>query len=204
MMATLLEVFADITCPFTHVGLKKVVAEVNTLAKPVDVVVRAWPLEWVNGEVFAADVMRAKVDAIGTHLGHQHFSGFDEDTWPATTIAALNLAAAAYAVSNQAGLDVSLRLRSALFEDGLDIADPSVLADIAQATGVPAPPAEPTPAVEADFEEGKRRGVRGSPEFWVDGQAFFCPSLQIGHDDQGLLTAQFDPRGLDDLLSALR
>ena len=34
-------------------------------------------------------------------------------------------------------------------------------------------------AVEANFAEGQRRGVTGSPYFIVDGSPFFCPTLDI-------------------------
>lgn len=203
-MQKLLEVFADISCPFTHVGLAKVAEEVDKLDIAVEIVVRSWPLEWVNGEIFAPDVMRAKVDAIGNHLGSHYFAGFDEQTWPTTTIGALNLAAEAYEVSNAKGLEVNLRLRSELFEHGRNVGDLGFLTELAVELGLPTPQPEASAAVETDYEDGKRRGVRGSPEFWIDGQVFFCPSLQIGHDERGLLTAEFDPAGIDDLLSALR
>ena len=48
-MTTTVEVFAEITCPFAYVGLKHVVEHVAELDVPVDIIVRAWPLEWVNG-----------------------------------------------------------------------------------------------------------------------------------------------------------
>ncbi len=198
-----LEVFADISCPFTHVGLKKVVAELEGFDPKVDVNVRAWPLEWVNGEVFAPDVMRVKVDAIGRHLGREYFAGFDEQAWPSTTLGALNLAASAFEVSAAKGLAVSLALREAVFEQGRDIGRPDVLVELAAEFDLEAPSSEASAAVTADYEEGRRRGVKGSPEFWIDGQAFFCPSLTIAHDAEGL-TAEFDPKGIDNLLSALR
>ena len=44
-----LEVFADVTCPFTHVGLKRVIEHIASSERPIAVRVRAWPLEWVNG-----------------------------------------------------------------------------------------------------------------------------------------------------------
>lgn len=45
------EVFADITCPFTHVGLRRLVRHRESVGRN-DVVlrVRAWPLELVNDE----------------------------------------------------------------------------------------------------------------------------------------------------------
>ncbi|MFT4616189.1 MAG: hypothetical protein ACKVG5_14010 [Acidimicrobiales bacterium] len=49
MTSTTVEVFADITCPFTRVGLKRVVEHLAQIDHPIEVIVRAWPLEWVNG-----------------------------------------------------------------------------------------------------------------------------------------------------------
>jgi predicted DsbA family dithiol-disulfide isomerase len=62
---TSIEVFADITCPFTHVGLKRVVQHVSEMAEPADVIVRAWPLEWVNGTPLAVDAVVVKAHAEG-------------------------------------------------------------------------------------------------------------------------------------------
>jgi hypothetical protein len=44
------EVFADVSCPFAHVGLRRLVEQRDKLARD-DIVlrVRAWPLELVNG-----------------------------------------------------------------------------------------------------------------------------------------------------------
>ena len=39
------EVFADIACAFTHVGLKRVVQLTTDTERSVDVIVRAWDLE---------------------------------------------------------------------------------------------------------------------------------------------------------------
>ena len=59
-MVACIEVFADVTCPFTHVGLKQVVRHVAEMREPVDVVVRAWPLEWVNGVPLDVDPVIVK------------------------------------------------------------------------------------------------------------------------------------------------
>ena len=40
--------------------------------------------------------------------------------------------------------------------------------------------------MRADWEEGKARGVVGSPHFFAaDGSNWFCPSLAISRDDVG-------------------
>ena len=41
-------------------------------------------------------------------------------------------------------------------------------------------------ALDADWDEGKARGVVGSPHFFTDdGGNWFCPSLAISRDDVG-------------------
>ncbi|HUJ66380.1 MAG TPA: hypothetical protein VLX59_12630, partial [Acidimicrobiales bacterium] len=45
------EVFADIWCPFTHVGLRTIEEQRTRCGRSdVGIWVRAWPLELVNGE----------------------------------------------------------------------------------------------------------------------------------------------------------
>lgn len=197
-----LEVFADITCPFTHVGLKRVVAQLHELGADADLVVRAWPLEWVNGEMFTADAIATKIGVLHDQLGVDDFAGFDRAAWPSTSIPALNLCAAASRVGPAEGLAVALAVRAALFERGADISDPAVLAEIAEAHGLPAPEVDPDPDVTADYEEGQRRGVRGSPDFWVGDTEFFCPSLDLSRTDDGDLVAHFDPDGLSRFVAA--
>jgi predicted DsbA family dithiol-disulfide isomerase len=198
-----IEVFADITCPFTHVGLKKVFDELDPDDGNFEVLVRAWPLEWVNGAPLEAAAVETKVHALREQLGTDAFVGFRADTWPATTIPALNLAAQAFDVDTPTGLAVSIALRDALFEDGLDISDPTVLSAIATQFGLNPPSNDVDDRVQADYDEGQRRGVRGSPDFWLGDQEFFCPALKLGHDDEGL-TAEFDSDGFDAFMTRFR
>ena len=193
---TTIEVFADITCPFTHVGLKRVIEQFAQSAQPPSVHVRAWPLEWVNGAGLEIDAVEMKAKALSDQLGVDDFTGLDHDHWPATTIQALELAAAAYASDMQTGLAVSLELRTALFERGLDIGDPDVLAGIAAEHDLTLPAAGSSDAVQADYDEGRSRGVSGSPHFFVGQDNFFCPALDLGHDADGNLTARLDTDGL--------
>ena len=70
---TTIEVFADIACPFTHVGLRRFVQRREELGRPdVTLLVRAWPLEVVNGQPLdpaaTADKGRAVVDAAAQQL----------------------------------------------------------------------------------------------------------------------------------------
>lgn len=198
-MTTTIEVFGDINCPFTHVGLRRVVARLDRTLD-VDVWVRSWPLEWVDGQPLRADAVAAKIRALEDELGVDCFAGFRAAVWPSSTVPALNLAASAYSRDAEVGLRTSLKLRSELFEHSRDVSDPEVLAEVAASQGLEPPPVDPVPAVIADYEEGLRRDVRGSPEFWVGGDDFFCPSLDLGHDHQGTLTVDFDSGGLDRFL----
>jgi predicted DsbA family dithiol-disulfide isomerase len=202
-MGIRLEVFADITCPFTHVGLKKVIEELTDLDGDVEIVIRAWPLEWVNGAPLEAEAVEAKIAALREQLGTDDFSNFREDAWPTTTIPALNLAAAAFDIDASTGLAVSLALRDALFEEGLDVGDLAVLSSVAEQFGLEPPSIKVDARVQADYEDGQRRGVRGSPDFWLGDEGFFCPALMLGHDDVGL-TAEFDTEGFENFLEHVR
>ncbi len=202
--ATIVEVFADITCPFTHVGLKRVVELTAATSQALEVIVRAWPLEWVNGSVMDVSAVQVKAKALCRQLDVVDFDGLRADAWPTSTIPALNLAAAGYGRDAATGLAVSLALRSALFEQGRDIGDSSVLAEIAADHGLESPSTEADPVVRGDYEDGKARGVTGSPHFWIDDQHdFFCPALDLGHDDGGNLTARFDAYGLEQFLARI-
>lgn len=199
----MIEVFADNNCPFTHVGLKVIVGEIDSQNIPVNLRVRAWPLEWVNGSPIDVDGVAAKVAALEAELGLDDFSGFRRDRWPYTTLPALNLADAAYQRDAATGFAVSLLLRRLLFEEGQDISDQQVLADTADDFALPRPSTAATAGVHADYDEGKRRGVRASPDVWVEGCEFFCPSLDIGHDVEGNLTALFDDDGIREFVRSL-
>ncbi len=202
-MATTIEVFADITCPFAHVGLKQVVRHVADMDRPVDIVVRAWPMEWVNGAPLEADAIVVEAQALEQQLGVHDFSGLRADRWPATSIPALNLAASAYERDAGTGLAVSLELRAALFEHGVDIADYGALGLIAAAHHLALPGTESSDLVQGDYDDGKARGVQGSPHFFVGTDGFFCPALDLGHDAQGHLTARFDSAMLADFFARI-
>ena len=109
----------------------------------------------------------------------------------------------AYERDAATGLAVSLELRTALFEQGKDVSDPDVLARIAAAHDLPAPTTETSDAVQADYDGGLARGVKGSPHFFVASDDFFCPSLDLGHDDDGHLTARFDADMLADFFARI-
>jgi len=173
-------VFAELTCPFTHVGLRRLVTRRDEIASRARFLVLAWPLEWVNGAPLDPEFAAMEITALRTEVAPDLFRGFDPKTFPRTTIPALAMASLAYTVALATGESVSLALRDAVFEQGVDIGDPSVLSAIANAHGLDVRDADPD-AVRAEYEEGQRRGVVGSPYFIVEGVGYFCPSLDISH-----------------------
>lgn len=199
---TTIEVFADVACPFTHVGLRRLVAARAASGRDdVVLIVRAWPLEVVNGHPLDPVFIDEEVVDIRDQVAPDLFAGFRRDAFPASSLPALALTDAAYRVGPTTGEQVALRLRDLLFEEGVDVADPTVLARVASEAGVPAPFDDPEPVL-GDHAEGVERGVVGSPHFFLPGGAgFFCPSLDVGRDEGGHLHVAVDTDALDGFLA---
>lgn len=183
MSATRVEVYADVSCPFTHVGLRRLVAARDAKRSDVAIRVRAWPLEWVNGRQIDPELAAGEIEALRASVAPELFAGFDPNVFPRTTIPALGLVAAAYRIGDDIGERLSLRVRTALFEEGRDITDGVELAAIGREFAVePLCASEAEAAVRADWERGRARNVRGSPHFFVGRRDWFCPSLRIHHE----------------------
>jgi predicted DsbA family dithiol-disulfide isomerase len=198
--AGVVEVYADVCCPFTHVGLVRFVqARAERGVGPV-LHVRSWPLELVNGRPLDPAFIAEEVEEIREQVAPDLFTGFREDTFPPSSLPAMALAAAGYRKDLGTGEQVSLALRRALFEDGLDIADRSVLATIAEGHGLSVDDADEG-AVVAEWERGKGVGVIGSPHFFTPGGGFFCPALDIARVD-GHLRITADQPGFNAFLAS--
>jgi predicted DsbA family dithiol-disulfide isomerase len=197
---SMIEVFADVRCPFTHVGLRRLVERrAERGLTDVAVHVRAWPLELVNNERLDPVMIGEEVAALRAQVAPDMFKGFDPSHFAATSIPGLMLAAAGYEHSLATGEQVSLALRDCLFEYGADIAHPDVLARLAAATGMRVPLVSVRARVLADWRDGQRRGVIGSPHFFVGNEGTFCPSLDIARRE-GQLRITGDPGAFDVLL----
>jgi predicted DsbA family dithiol-disulfide isomerase len=193
-----IEVFADLRCPFTHVGLRRLVERRDASGADFRIWVRAWPLELVNGAPLDPSLIAAEIAELRHQVAPELFVGFDADAFPGSSLPALDLAAAAYERDPGLGERLSLLLRDALFEQGHDIGQPGELARIADSVGLP--PALAAPAlVLRDWHEGQARGVIGSPHFFVGDHSYFCPALHIEHHD-GRLRITNDSAGFEDLL----
>jgi predicted DsbA family dithiol-disulfide isomerase len=198
-----IEVFADVRCPFTHVGLRRLVARRCELGRDEPHLwIRAWPLELVNGKPLDADLIVAEAEALRGQVTPELFAGITPSTFGSTSLPVLALANAAYGVSMATGEAVSLALRDAVFEAGLDVGSPEVLSAIAARCGIPPVTDGDRAQVRADWSEGQERGVIGSPHFFVGGRGFFCPSLEIRHEG-GRFDVRFDDAALDDFLATV-
>jgi len=196
-----IEVYGDIWCPFTHVGLRLIADRRRDRGRTdAPIHVRAWPLELVNG--VPLDPIRARDHAreLREQVAPDMFRGIPLFTFPATTLPALGLAASAYTTGDEIGERVSFALRHALFEEGLDISDRGVLRDIAGAHGLSEPTDLDRAMVLEEWHEGQRRGVRGSPHFFCGGRDVFCPSLDISRDPDEHLLVTRDLTSLDSFL----
>jgi predicted DsbA family dithiol-disulfide isomerase len=200
--ATVVEVFADVACPFTHVGLRRLADRRDQFGR-TDVVlrVRAWPLEHVNHAPLDGAFIAEEVDAIREQVAPDLFAGFAPDTFPSTSLPALALAAAAYRRGDIVGEAVSLELRDLCFEQGVDIADREVLDRVAAEHDLIVTD-DDRASIEADHAEGGSRGVIGSPHFFTPEGSFFCPSLDVGRDGQGVLHVARNEAGLAAFLAA--
>jgi predicted DsbA family dithiol-disulfide isomerase len=183
------EVFADVLCPFTHVGLHTLIDRRTERGLDAPRLrIRAWPLELINGHPLDPDHIAAEIVALRGSVRPDLFAGFSVDTFPGTSMAAFALTAAADRTGDPILVEqVGMALRDKMFEQGLDIGDPAVVQTVADRFGVTPLDAEATEAaVRADWDEGKRRGVVGSPHFFTaDGGGWFCPGLAISRDAAG-------------------
>jgi len=179
---TVIEVFADVTCPFTHVELRRFVERREELGRDdVILLVRAWPLEIVNGHPLDGHHIAGVIQAIRQQVDPSLFAGFVEASFPRSSLGALALAAAAYEQDLGLGERVSLALRDLVFEHGVDIADHEVLSRLAADHGL-APDLADERRVLDDHADGVCRGVIGSPHYFTPAGDFFCPALDVRRD----------------------
>jgi predicted DsbA family dithiol-disulfide isomerase len=175
-----MEVFADIWCPFTHVGLRVVAGQLRDRGRQdVTIRVRSWPLEWVNGRPMDPNATLDHINALRDQVSTDYFVGFDVSRFPRSTVPVLALVAHAYRADLELGQALSFEVRDWLFERGLDVSEPETLAAIGKSFGLRTPDPDDYAAVVSDWKEGRRRQVAGSPHFFCAGMSVFCPSLDI-------------------------
>ena len=125
---------------------------------------------------------REHAEELRAQVAPNLFAHLDVEGFPSSTLDALALANRAYRTDFEVGERVSFALRDALFEEGQDISDPVTLEDLAHDLGIVMPDEADRVDVVADWHEGERRGVLGSPHFFCGDTDVFCPSLDITKD----------------------
>lgn len=188
------DVFADVGCPFTYVGLRHLIRARERRGLSVRLVVRAWPLELVNGTHFDIGDLTAEVEALRGQVESTLFTGFNPSTFPGTSIPAFGLTHVAYERDAMTGEAVAMDLRNEIFEEGRDVSDPDVLARVAERHGLEVPSqSESEEITRAEWAAGRERGVIGSPHFLLpDGEGAFCPGLDISRSDDGSFNIEPD------------
>ena len=195
-----IEAYADIWCPFAHVGLRLVDEQRRRHRPDIGLIVHAWPLELSNGVAMDPASARRHADELREEVAPTMFANLDMDHFPTSTLEALALVARAYRDGADAGVRASFALRDALFEHGQDISDPGVLAGLATDLGVDMPDDTDRQAVLDDWHTGQHRGVFGSPHFFAGEANAYCPSLAIDKDASGTLSIATDRAELDAFL----
>jgi predicted DsbA family dithiol-disulfide isomerase len=180
------DVYADIWCPFAHVSLLRAKTLRDRLAPEVPFAVRAWPLELVNGAPLDPDVTAKHVSELKRDVAPDLFSGFVPERMPRSTLKALALVEVANDVNPWLGERISLHLRDLLFERGKGI-DETVLRCVAGQNGLDESAIEDVDRVAARLDEGRRRGVEGSPHYFIGERELFCPLLDVESDTLGRL-----------------
>jgi len=185
----MIEIFADVWCPFAYVGIRRVFQYRDEIGRnDVPIIVRSWPLELVNDAPMAQAKALGNCDALRRQVAADQFANTELSNFPSTTLDALTLIAQAYEQDVSAGEKASIVVREAIFERGDDVADESMLQRIASSLGVSYVPDADHVLVRHDWEEGKARGVVGSPHFFNGSVGVFCPSLQLTRtEDSGLI-----------------
>jgi predicted DsbA family dithiol-disulfide isomerase len=178
-----IEIFADVWCPFAHFSLRTVRAFRDRLSPESAILVRAWPLELVNGKPLDPAATAGHVAELRRDVAPELFTGFDPDAMPTTTLGALALVEAAND-DPWLGERLSVELRDALFEEGRRIND-AMLARLARRSGLDVAVVGDKGRVETRLEEGRARGVRGSPHIFIGESGMFCPLLDIERNQLG-------------------
>ncbi len=196
----IIDVFADVVCPFTHLSLRRIVDQRAQLEREdLTLRIRAWPLQLVNGEPISCELVSEEIEQLQREVAPDLFTGFDPSSWPMTSMPSFALVAEAYRQGEQCGERMSLALRTELFEKGRDISDPNVLGELAAEEGIEVPDLSDESAARRDWDAGKDRGVQGSPHYFIGDDDFFCPSFDIKRVDDELRIYP-DPEGFQEFV----
>jgi len=179
-----LTVFSDLYCPWAYVFSIRLRRARAAVGRP-PVAWRCWPLELVNDRGTPWETLSQEVPVL-TQLEPDHFSPPKRETWPSTFLPAMEALKVAGELGGPEAADrYDEAARRAFFLDRRDLSIRPTLAEIAAETGLDRTRfldafdgGGHRRSVVADWQEGRRRGVEGSPHvFLPDGSGHFNPGI---------------------------
>jgi predicted DsbA family dithiol-disulfide isomerase len=179
-----LTVFSDLHCPWAYVFSIRLRRARTGLGQP-PVAWRCWPLELVNERGTHWDTVSQEVPVLA-QLEPDHFAPPRRETWPSTLLPAMEaLKVAGELGGPQAADRFDEAARRAFFLDRRDLSIRPALVDLAVESGLDRDDfldafdgGGHRRSVIADWQEGRRRGVEGSPHaFLPGGSAVFNPGI---------------------------
>jgi predicted DsbA family dithiol-disulfide isomerase len=185
-----LTVFSDLHCPWAYVFSIRLRRARAGVERP-PVAWRCWPLELVNERGTSWETLTQEIPVLA-QLEPDHFARPRRETWPSTLLPAMEALKVAGELGGPRAADRFDEVaRRAFFVDRRDLSIRPTLADLAVEAGLERAAfldafdrGGHRRAVVADWEEGRRRGVEGSPHaFLPDGTGVFNPG--IGSIDWG-------------------
>lgn len=205
----MLTVFSDLHCPWAYVFTIRLRRARAAVGQP-PVAWRCWPLELVNERGTPWETLSQEIPVL-TQLEPDHFAPPKRETWPSTLLPAMEaLKVAGELGGPQAADRFDEAARRAFFLDRRDLSIRPTLADVAAEAGLDRARfldafdgGGHRRSVIADWQEGRRRGVEGSPHaFLPDGTGVFNPGvgdidwvrgIPVPHDvDEGAIAKLVD------------
>ena len=180
----MLTVFSDLHCPWAYVFAIRLRRAREEVGRP-PVAWRCWPLELVNRRGTPWDTLSQEIPVLA-QLEPDHFAPPKRETWPSTLLPAMEGLKVAGELGGPVAADRFDEVaRRAFFLEGRDLSIRPTLADVAAAAGLDRDAfldafdgGGHRRAVVADWQEGRRRGVEGSPHaFLPDGTGIFNPGV---------------------------
>jgi predicted DsbA family dithiol-disulfide isomerase len=179
-----LTVFSDLHCPWAYVFSIRLRRARAGVGEP-PVAWRCWPLELVNQRGTPWQTLSQEIPVL-TQLEPDHFAAPRRETWPSTMLPAMEALKVAGELGGPEAADhFDQAARRAFFLDRRDLSLRPTLADLAAESGLDRTRfldafdgGGHRRSVVADWQEGRRRGVQGSPQvFLPDGTAHFNPGI---------------------------
>jgi predicted DsbA family dithiol-disulfide isomerase len=179
-----LTVFSDLHCPWAYLFSIRLRRARTAVGEP-PVAWRSWPLELVNERGTPWETLSQEIPVLA-QLEPDHFAPPRRATWPSTFLPAMEGLKVAGELGGPAAADrFDEAARRAFFLHRRDLSIRPVLADVAAEAGLDRARfldafdgGGHRRSVIADWQEGQRRGVQGSPHaFLPDGTGVFNPGI---------------------------